>query len=141
MLSGLTREGAQGAVVYVCGHKLNSYAGGIRGKAQCDKQLNCLLSSRSLELELGAFTIYKILLLFYFSRPYYCTKIFFANTPFIVQYIAQYYQLLHPPGPHFEVFLRCLEQEFYCFLEIGFWTGRGVPEKNPCQTRKRAGHY
>ena len=28
----------------------------------------------------------------------YCTIIFFANTPFIVQYIAQYYQLLHPPA-------------------------------------------
>jgi len=31
-----------------------------------------------------------------------------SNTPFIVQYIAQYYQLLHHP-PRFEVFLRSLE--------------------------------
>ena len=34
-------------------------------------------------------------------------NIFCKHPPFIVQYIAQYYQLLHPP-PNFEVFLRCL---------------------------------
>jgi len=33
-----------------------------------------------------------------FTSRLYCTIIFFANTPFIVQYIAQYYQLLHPPA-------------------------------------------
>ena len=42
-----------------------------------------------------------------FTSRLYCTIIFFANTPFIVQYIAQYYQLLYPP-PNFDVFLRCL---------------------------------
>jgi len=31
-----------------------------------------------------------------FTSRLYCTIIFFANTPFIVQYIAQYYRLLHP---------------------------------------------
>jgi len=39
-----------------------------------------------------AFTRYR------FTSRLYCTIIFFANTPFIVQYIAQYYQLLHPPA-------------------------------------------
>jgi len=38
-----------------------------------------------------------------FTSRLYCTIIFLANTPFIVQYIAQHYQLLHPP-PNFEVF-------------------------------------
>ena len=33
-----------------------------------------------------------------FTSRLYCTIIFFANTPFIVQCIAQYYQLLHPPA-------------------------------------------
>ena len=33
-----------------------------------------------------------------FTSKLYCTIIFFANTPIIVQYIAQYYQLLHPPA-------------------------------------------
>jgi len=33
-----------------------------------------------------------------FTSRLYCTIIFFANTPFIVQYIAQYYQLLHSPA-------------------------------------------
>jgi len=42
-----------------------------------------------------AFTRY-----FFTSRLYfYCTITLCANTPFIVQYIAQYYQLLHPPAP------------------------------------------
>jgi len=44
-----------------------------------------------------------------FTSRLYCTIIYFANTPFIVQYIAQYYQLLHPPAQFSEVFLRCLE--------------------------------
>jgi len=38
---------------------------------------------------------YKIL--FHFEALLH-TIILFANTPFIVQYIAQYYQLLHPPA-------------------------------------------
>jgi len=38
------------------------------------------------------------------SMRLYCTIMFFANTPFIVQHIVQYYQLLHAP-PNFEVFL------------------------------------
>ena len=33
-----------------------------------------------------------------FTSRLYRTIIFFANTPFNVQYIAQYYQLLHPPA-------------------------------------------
>jgi len=49
------------------------------------------------------FGLYKIL--FHFEALLHNN--IFANTPFIVQYIAQYYQLLHPP-PNFEVFLRCL---------------------------------
>ena len=31
-------------------------------------------------------------------RGFIAQSYFFANTPFIVQYIAQYYQLLHPPA-------------------------------------------
>jgi len=42
-----------------------------------------------------------------FTSRLYCTIIiFFANAPFIVQYIAQYYQLLRHPRPisrNFEV--------------------------------------
>ena len=55
--------------------------------------------------------LYKIL--FHFEALY-CTIIFFANTPFIVQYIARYYYLLQPL-PSFEVFLRCFEVFFWFF--------------------------
>ena len=47
-------------------------------------------------LQIGAFTRY-----YCFTSSLYCTIILFAlfaNTPFIVQYIAQHYQLLHPPA-------------------------------------------
>jgi len=33
-----------------------------------------------------------------FTSRLYCTIIFFANTPFIVQYIVQYYHSLQPPA-------------------------------------------
>jgi len=70
-----------------------------------------------------------------FTSSLYCTIIFFANTPFIVQYIAQYYQLSHP-APNFEVFLRCL-LVFFCFLGSDFgW----VEVYKSFSTRKR-GHY
>jgi len=61
-----------------------------------------------------------------FTSRLYCTIIFFANTPFIVQYIAQYYQLLHPPAKFwgiFEVF-----GGVFCFLGIRFLMGRGVSD-------------
>ena len=72
-----------------------------------------------------------------FTSRLYCTMIFFANTPFIVQYIAQYYNIISNNitsycilPPKFEVFLRCLEffcfVFCFCFLGIGFWMGRGV---------------
>ena len=72
--------------------------------------LDLLLELRALQLEphaqLGLHKILNDIVSLRASRLY-CTIIFFVNTPFIVQYIAQYYQLLHPP-PKFDVFLRCL---------------------------------
>jgi len=78
---------------------------------------------------------------YFFTSRLYCTTIFFANTPFIVQYIAQYYQLLHPP-PDFEVCFRCLEVFggiFLLALVVGFWMGGGVWKKIVLDTEKGKG--
>jgi len=76
-----------------------------------------------------------------FTSRLYCTIIFFANTPFIVQYIVQYYRLLHPPAQFwgiFEVFW-----VFFCFLGVEFRMGRGVWKIIPLSTGKRGiiAHY
>jgi len=74
-----------------------------------------------------------------FTLRLYCTIIFFANTPFIVQYVVQYYQLLQPPA-QFSGVLEVFGGVFW-FLRVGFWMGRrGVRKKKSFSTRKR-GHY
>ena len=72
-----------------------------------------------------------------FTSRLYCTIIFFANTPFIVQYIAQYYQLLHPP-PNFEVFLRGVCRCFCCFLGSNFGWVEVFEKKNVFDTERGA---
>jgi len=77
-----------------------------------------------------------------FTSRLYCTIIFFANTntPFIVQYIAQYYQYYCPshPRPILRCFSgvcvwRCLEV-FICYLfsrsGVGFWMVEVSEKKN-----------
>ena len=67
-----------------------------------------------------------------FTSRLYCTIIFFANTPFIVQYIAQYCtSYCNPPAQFCEVFLRCFWRCCFVFkglslLRAGFWMCRGV---------------
>ena len=63
--------------------------------------------------------------------------IFFANTPFIVQYIVQYYRLLHPP-PSFEVFLRCVEFLF-CFFRSRISDGSRCLKKKSVLDREKKG--
>ena len=63
-----------------------------------------------------------------FTSRLYCIIIFFANTPFIVQYIVQYYQLLQPPAQFLSVFE--VFGGVFWFLRVGFWMGRGDRKTN-----------
>jgi hypothetical protein len=68
-----------------------------------------------------------------FTSRLYCAIIFFTNTPFIAQYIAQYCHLFHPPA-QFSGSLCVLEvvlEVFLSFFYFEFWRCRGVQEKNP----------
>jgi len=96
-----------------------------RGTEQWQNQIPCAL----------AFTRYC------FTSRLYCTIIFFANTPFIVQYIAQYYQLLHLPAQFwgvFQVFGGVFRGVCFCYLVVGFWMGGGVWKKIVLDTGKGA---
>jgi len=74
------------------------------------------------------------MILFHFEALLHNNILSLQTPPLIAQYIAQYYQLLHPP-PSFEVFWGVCR----CFL-VGCRMGRGVWKKIRSRHEKK-GHY